>query len=126
MIDSIALFCLKNALITPFFACSSMYLILGFKKSLNLSITNIKKLKTIGLFIVFYFSIAIFYKNKISLPPIFDFLRQISFSSLLGVIWTFLLIELSDALGHRFKKPKLLYLWFLISCIAFGLYSISR
>jgi hypothetical protein len=126
MIDSIGFFFLKNILIAPFFAWSSLYLVVGFKEGLNLSIIKIKKLKIIGLFLAFYVSIAIFYKNNIFLPPVFDFLRQISFSIVLGIIWTFLLIEFSDALGHRFKKPKIFLLCFLISCIAFGLFTITR
>ncbi len=116
----------KNILLTPFFALGTMYAILEFARVLHFSLTKIRKLKIIGLFIVFYCSIVIFYKNRLSFPPLLDLLTQIGFSLLLGVIWTWILIELCKAIGRRLKNPRIYSLWLLISIIAFGLFSLTR
>ena len=127
MNSALSIFFFKNILLTPLLAWGTMHGFIGFSRALNLSsIKKIKKLKVIGLLILFYCSIPIFYKNNFSFSPLFDLLKELTSSLLLGLIWTWILLEFSEAIGHPLKNPRIFYLWTLISIMAFGIFSITR
>lgn len=127
MNSALSFFFFKNILLTPLLAWGTMHGFIGFTRALNLSsIQKIKKLKVIVLLIVFYTSIPIFYKNNFAFSPLFDLLKELTSSVLLGLIWTWLLLEFSEAIGHPLKNPRLFYLWTLISIMAFGIFSLTR
>lgn len=110
----------------PFLAWGTMYGYIGFSEALRVKPRSFVKGRFVFALTVFYISIALFYKAVIGLSPLFELLKEFLFSAFLGVIWTFVFLQIIKAFKLGFKSPRKIYLWFMFSITAFGVYVLIR